>query len=164
VREETLKRFFQGDVSASDLAQDVAGSTETISSIASRISIEDMDSEFSVTRPMLVSLADAVFAGTLPPDALGTIGFALQTSDKFVWDGDSDELVANVISDWSCPEINYPLTHKISPSFVRGLLGLSHIQQSRRVSPVIVDVSSRYEKRSQQTLIATSGQVVSAGV
>jgi hypothetical protein len=123
VREETLKRFFQGDVSASDLAQDVAGSTETISSIASRISIEDMDSEFSVTRPMLVSLADAVLAGTLPPDALGTIGFALQTSDKFVWDGDSDELVANVISDWSCPEINYPLTHQNIAKFRAWLTG-----------------------------------------
>jgi hypothetical protein len=123
VREETLKRFFQGEVSASDLAQDVAGSTETMSSIASRISIEDMGSEFSITRPMLVSLTDAVLAGTLPPDALGTIGFALQASDKFVWDGDSDELVANVISDWSCPEINYPLTLENIAKFRAWLTG-----------------------------------------
>jgi hypothetical protein len=123
VREETLKRFFQGEVSASHLAQDVAGSIETISSISSRISIEDMGSEFSVTRPMLVSLTDAVLAGTLPPDSLGTIGFALQTSDKFVWDGDSDELVANVISDWSCPEINYPLTRQNIAKFRAWLTG-----------------------------------------
>jgi hypothetical protein len=69
-----------------------------------------MGAEFNVTRPMLVSLTDAVLAGLLPPDALATIGFALEASDKFVWDGDSDELVASVIADWSCPEVNYPLT------------------------------------------------------
>lgn len=110
MREETLRRFFQGEVTASDLAEDVAGSTKRLSSIASCIAIEDMGTEFSVTRPMLVSLTDAVLAGSLPPDALATIGFALEASDKFVWDGDSDELVANVIADWSCPEINYPPT------------------------------------------------------
>jgi hypothetical protein len=110
VREETLKRFFQGEVTASDLAKDVAGSTKRLSPIVSRTAIEDMGTEFSVTRRMLVSLTDAVLAGTLPPDALATIGFALEASDKFVWDGDSDEFVANVIADWSCPEINYPLT------------------------------------------------------
>jgi hypothetical protein len=123
VREETLKRFFQGEASASDLALDVAGSTEAVSPTTSRVAIEDMDSEFSVTRPMLASLTDAVLAGTLPPDSLGTIGFALQTSDKFVWDGDSDELVANVISDWSCPEINHPLTLENIAKFRAWLTG-----------------------------------------
>jgi hypothetical protein len=59
---------------------------------------------------MLVSVCDAVLSTTLPPQALRTIGFALECSDKFEWDGDADELIANVIADWSCPEINYPLT------------------------------------------------------
>jgi hypothetical protein len=110
VREETLKRFLQGDVTAADLAKDVAGSTERLSPTVSRTAIEDMGAEFTVTRPMLVSLTDAVLAGSLPPDALATIGFALEASDKFVWDGDSDQLFASVIADWSCPEVNYPLT------------------------------------------------------
>lgn len=109
MREEILKRFFQGEVPASVLAADVAGATERISSIISRTAIEDMGSEFSVTRPMLVSLTDVVLAGQLPPDALASIGFALQASDGFVWEGESDEVVANVIADWSCPEVTYPL-------------------------------------------------------
>jgi hypothetical protein len=51
-----------------------------------------------------------VIVGDLPADALHTIGFALEASDRFQWDGDEDEVLANVIADWSCPEINYPLT------------------------------------------------------
>jgi len=110
VREEVLRRFFQGEATASELAKDVADSTNPLSDTASRVRIEDMDESFTVTRPMLISLCDAVVAGSLPPQELRTIGFALESSDKFEWDGDADELVADVIADWSCPEINYPLT------------------------------------------------------
>jgi hypothetical protein len=110
MREETLKRFFLGEVSGSELAQDVAGSRKKLSSVVSRIAMEDMDTEFVIRRPMLISLCDAVLEGSLPPDALAVIGFALEASDKFEWDSDEDDLVAEVIADWSCPEINYPLT------------------------------------------------------
>jgi hypothetical protein len=69
-----------------------------------------MGEQFTATRPMLISLCDVVLAGSLPPQELRTIGFALEASDKFEWDGDVDDLVASVVADWSCPEINYPLT------------------------------------------------------
>lgn len=123
MREETLKRFFQGEATASDLAKDVAGSAKRLGSIASRVDIEDMEAEFCVTRPMLGALVEAVLAGSLPPDALGTIGFALEASDKFVWDGDADDLLANVIADWSCPEVNYPLTLENVAKFRAWLAG-----------------------------------------
>ena len=110
MREEVLRRFFEGQATASELARDVTGSTKQVSKLISRVGIEDMDTSFAVTRPMLVSLCDAVLGGALPPEVLRTIGFALQASDKFEWDGDEDELVAEIIADWSCPEINYPLT------------------------------------------------------
>jgi hypothetical protein len=127
VREETLKRFFQGEATALDLAKDVAGSTKRLSSIADRVDIEDMDTDFCVIRPMLVSLVDAVLAGSLPPDALATIGFALDASDKFIWDGDdADELLANVIADWSCPEVNFPLTLENVAKFRARLAGDEH--------------------------------------
>jgi hypothetical protein len=32
------------------------------------------------------------------------------SSEKFQWNGDEDDVLASVIADWSCPEINYPLT------------------------------------------------------
>ena len=99
MREEVLRRFFQGEATASELAKDVADSTKPLSDTASRVRIEDMDESFTVTRPMLISLCDAVVAGSLPPQELRTIGFALESSDKFEWDGDADELVADVIAD-----------------------------------------------------------------
>jgi hypothetical protein len=117
VREEVLRRFFRGETTAAELAKDIAGSTHRLGPIASRVDIEDMDDEFFVTRLMLVSLTDAVLAGSLPPEALGIIGFALEASDKFAWDGDADELVARIIADWSCPEINYPFTFENVASF-----------------------------------------------
>jgi hypothetical protein len=123
LREETLKRFFLGEVAASDLAKDVAGSTKRFDSIASRVDIEDMETEFCVTRSMLSSLVDAVLHGSLPPDALETVGFTLMASDKFAWDGDADDVLANVIADWSCPDVNYPLNLENVAKFRAWLAG-----------------------------------------
>jgi hypothetical protein len=110
MRERILRDFFEGRATAAELARDVAGSTKQTSERASIVSIEDMDDEFPVTSDLTIKLCDAVLVGELPPDALETIGFALIASEKFSWDGDSDEVLAEVIADWSCPEINYPLT------------------------------------------------------
>jgi hypothetical protein len=46
--------------------------------------------------------------GDLEPGALATIGFVLMASDRFTWDG--EQVLGDVIADWSCPETNYPLT------------------------------------------------------
>jgi hypothetical protein len=37
------------------------------------------------------------------------IGYALNCSSKFTWDGDKDDTLASIINDWAAPEINYPL-------------------------------------------------------
>jgi hypothetical protein len=42
----------------------------------------------------------------LTPEALNTIGFALQASDAFEWE---DEVISEVLSDWSAPEVNFEL-------------------------------------------------------
>jgi len=109
MRETVLREFFEGKVTAAELARDVAGSTTSTGQRTSLVSIEDMDEEFVVSANMAVSLCDAVLRGDLRPETLKTIGFALSASDKFCWDGDDDEVLANVIADWSCPEINYSL-------------------------------------------------------
>ena len=138
MREEILKRFFQGEITGTDLAKDVAGSAKEVTDLESipnldipgskvgkyvSVEIEDMEEEFVVTRSMLLSLCDAVLSASLPTDALATIGFALEASDKFGWDADVDELVANVIADWSCPEVNYPLTIENMKRFRAWLTG-----------------------------------------
>ena len=110
MREQILRQFFEGKTSAVELARDVSGSTRQSTPTVSITSVEDMDEDFQVTADMGVKLCDAVLAGDLPAESLRTIGFALEASDRFHWDGDKDEVLASVIADWSCPEINYTLT------------------------------------------------------
>jgi hypothetical protein len=110
MREQVLRQFFEAKSTAAELARDIVGSTKKTGPITSVTSVEDMDEDFTVTTDMAVSLCDAVLRGDLPTDGLHTIGFGLMASDRFQWDGDKDEVLANVIADWSCPEINYPLT------------------------------------------------------
>jgi hypothetical protein len=109
MREQVLRNFFEGRSSAAELGRDVAGSIKRAGPKASVVSIEDMDKDFVVTADMAVRLCEAVLREELLPDALHTIGFTLMASDKFQWDAD-DEVLASVIADWSCPEVNYPLT------------------------------------------------------
>jgi hypothetical protein len=110
MRERVLRDFFEDKVTAAELARDVAGSMSQKAQKISVVSIEDMDEEFTVTAPMLVRLCDVVLHGELQPEALHSIGFALVASDAFCWDADQDDILAEVIADWSCPEVNYPLT------------------------------------------------------
>jgi hypothetical protein len=110
MREQILRQFFEGKSSAIELARDVSGSTKQSTPTVSITFVEDMGGDFRVTSDMGIRLCDAVLSGHLPADSLRTIGFALEASDRFLWDGDEDEVLASVIADWSCPEINYPLT------------------------------------------------------
>jgi hypothetical protein len=73
---------------------------------------------------MLVSLCDAVLSRKLPALELSTIGFALEASERFVWDG--EDLIGWIIDDWACPEINYPLTLENVQRFKSWLLELEH--------------------------------------
>jgi hypothetical protein len=109
MRETILQDFFLRRITPSVLAEDVSGSTKRVTSVESVVEIEDMQGNFSVTREMLISLCDAALSGHLPPADLAAIGFALKASHAFEWD---DDLMSEVISDWSCPEINYPLTQE----------------------------------------------------
>ena len=110
MREEALAAFFKGTISAAELARDVEGSAKRVGEIGLAIEIEDMKDELGVTSELAIALCDAVLGGELPAGALETIGFALMASDKFFWDADEDEVLAEVIPDWSAPELNYPLT------------------------------------------------------
>ena len=110
MRERVLRDFFEDKATTAELARDVAGSISQKNHKLSVVSVEDMTEEFKVCAAMLVHLCDVVLQGELEPDALHAIGFALMASDTFCWDGDEDDVLANVIADWSCPEVNYPLT------------------------------------------------------
>ena len=111
MREIVLQQFFQDSASADELALDVSGSVERRGN-DTRVHIERMTSEFLVEARHLVRVCDAVLEGTLEPENLVAIGFALQSSDAFVWDGSTrdGERVGETTADWCAPEINFPLT------------------------------------------------------
>jgi hypothetical protein len=106
MRECVLRDFFLGRIPAAVLAEDIKDSVRQVTPIESVVGIEDMHEKFSIKRQMLVSLCDAAISGEFPSTGLSVVGFALMASDTFEWD---DDLMSEVINDWSCPEINYPL-------------------------------------------------------
>jgi hypothetical protein len=108
VRETILAGFFLGEVRATELAQDVAGSEEQLDGKRRHVYIQEMDADFVVTREMAIALCDAVLRQELKPEALHSIGFALITSERFQWN--EDDLLANIFWDWSCPEVNFALS------------------------------------------------------
>ena len=150
MREQILRQFFEGRSSVAELAHDVSDSTRASTPTTSITSVEDMAEDFQLTAGMAVMLCDAVLAGDLPAEHLRTIGFALEASDRFHWDGDGDEVLASVIADWSCPEINYPLTIENVARFRAWLMRIEpypakgEIPSPKRASKVI----SIHEKES----------------
>ena len=110
MREEILRRYFEEKLPAAELLKDLETSKNADSATVSEIQIEDMEDTFPVLPGMLIRLCDDVLNVHLPAWFLELIGFALMASDRFEWDGDEYEVMANVIADWSCPQINFPLT------------------------------------------------------
>ena len=111
MRELILKQFFAGEVSVTILAQDLVGSMVTKGDMTKQ-PIEDMEQYFQIGPEHLIRLCDAVLRGEIEAKYLQAVGFCLVASDRFEFDTDSSEgnLVGESAYDWSCPEINYPLT------------------------------------------------------
>src|SRR3984885_2564811 len=106
MREEELRRYFMGEASVSQLAEDISGSVVKIDDLQSEILIADMQSSFSLQRDHVIRLCEPFLDLVLTPEALTTIGFALQASDAFEWE---DDVISEVLSDWSAPEVNFEL-------------------------------------------------------
>jgi hypothetical protein len=109
VNEIVLANFFRGKLSAAELSGDLAGSEEIVDGEHRKVLVHDMDEPFAVTRAMAVELCESVLRQELEPDALRLIGFTLITSDRFAWDED-DDLLGEILWDWSCPEVNFALS------------------------------------------------------
>jgi hypothetical protein len=146
MREIVLRNFFLGHATPAQLASDVLGSTKRVGPISLVVEIEDMEGEFTVTSDMLVSLCDVVLSGQLPPQELSAIGFALVASGSFVWD--AEDIVGDVIHDWSCPEVNYLLTVDNVRRFKKWLLQLEVYPPERLPGPKDERLISRTKKKS----------------
>jgi hypothetical protein len=122
--EATLRDFFQGKSSASQLAAEAVTATKQVGPQTFHVHIVDLegDEEFVIDGPMLVRLCDAVLAGDLPPTSLEPIGFALVFSEHLHW-SEEDDLVPRVLYDWASPEINWELTTESVGMFRSWLTG-----------------------------------------
>jgi hypothetical protein len=127
MRELTLKRFFLDDVTAEVLAEDVSRSVIHLDQISSNIQIEDMREQFELHREHVIHLCYAALSKRLPPESLNPVAFALMASDAFWWD---DEVISEVVADWSAPEVNYPLSAE-TLTMHRGWLTGSAVPQKR---------------------------------
>ena len=112
MREVVLRDFFAGAISGKELHADLVGALVRESPVVTNHPIVDMNEDFEVTPAHLLRVCDAFAENQLSPDDLQAIGFCLQASSRFTWDGSDrgGERVANVAADWSAPEINFPIT------------------------------------------------------
>jgi hypothetical protein len=106
MREDTLRRFFLGETPAAVLSDEVLRSIKHVDEITSEIAVKDMADEFNLTREHLIALCDATIATELDTEALIAIAFALLATDRFAWE---DDVMSEVLYDWSCPEVNFPI-------------------------------------------------------
>lgn len=107
MREEELRRYFAGRTTVEELDADLRGSVIELGDRVSAVQIADMTDTFELTRQHLIMLCEAMIRNILEAEALSTIAFALLASDTFHWE---DEVVSEVLSDWSAPEINFALS------------------------------------------------------
>jgi hypothetical protein len=115
------------------LAKDINGSVVKIDDLHSVIRIADMRGSFSLQRDHVIMLCEAFSDRALTPEALTTIGFALQASDAFEWEG---EVISEVLSDWSAPEVNFELNAETLNMHRDWLLGFGEPPVRNSVDPL----------------------------
>jgi len=81
MREEILKQFFLGEISAEVLAEDLGGSMVRSSRAVTRHPIEDMQDKFEVRPEHLIRVCDAVLEAEVEAKYLQAIGFCIAASD-----------------------------------------------------------------------------------
>lgn len=107
LNEKTIAAFLAGTLEPQALDREVRSAVERVDDIRTRVFVRGMSTPLVVSVPMAVSLCDAAIDQRIAPESLRVLAFAVVASDRFEW---NDEVVAEVLHDWSAPEINYPLT------------------------------------------------------
>ena len=113
MREQILKEYFDGTISADKLSDDLIATVEVKGSIAKHNIINfKSDTDFVVTSKHLIQLCKDVLNDKIKLADMETIAFSLRSSDFFTWDSDTIDggRVDEVIFNWESPEINTPTT------------------------------------------------------
>jgi hypothetical protein len=124
-----LKAFFLGQATASALSRDLDVAWQPSGSQAQRFVLEDITEDFVVRAEHLLRICNAVLAGDIEPSKLEVVAAALVTSAHFTWEeeGLEGERVAQTISDWVDPEINFDLNLQTAEKFRHRLLTGEHL-------------------------------------
>ena len=109
MKESLIRDFLLGTAAAEHLSQEAVSAVEHTGNDSRRIHIEDLEEDFEITSSMALKLCDALIDGRLDPEALAVIGFTVIASDHLEWPED-DDVLGEILYDWSSPEINYQLT------------------------------------------------------
>jgi len=128
MHESILRDFFLGKTDATALSKDIDESRALMSPTGVSYSktsdgIVKMDSDLDLSRAHLLTICDAFLSGSLSATDLEYIAFSLIASDRFNWDGDQDNTLAEILHEWAAPEINYPLNMENIQRCRRWLLG-----------------------------------------
>jgi hypothetical protein len=118
--EDVIASVLSGHMSASVLDRQARASVRRTSLVRENIDIRDMHRSFLVSKAMLLILCDAAISGTLCAESLRVIAFAIIASSNFEW---HDDLVAEVLHDWSAPEVNLLLNSDNLRQFRAWLIG-----------------------------------------
>ncbi|MDE3202500.1 MAG: hypothetical protein KGN79_16440 [Acidobacteriota bacterium] len=121
MRETTIRDFLNGEISASRLQKEADSALIRVNEIESNIAITPMTSDFDLTRNHIQKLCNTFLDGELTAEAITTIAFSLIATDHFCWE---DDVMSEVIFDWSCPEVNYPINAENIRMNLRWLAGI----------------------------------------
>src|SRR5262245_10749198 len=91
MREQVLRDYFSGRLTAEILTHDMSDAVVRTGPRSSSQRIVDMDEDFEVRTDHLVRLCEDVLIGRIKPEALEVVGFCLIASDRFHWDSDTQD-------------------------------------------------------------------------
>jgi len=115
MKEETLYKYFKGQLSETELSKDLKNSQIRTGYDTTNFYVNPKDTgHFKIEIKHLIMLCDAYLNKIISAKDLSTIGFALMGSDFFKWNTNSKsgKIIDEVISGWDNCEISYDITDK----------------------------------------------------